>query len=256
MLSRSRKSEILAIAQSGGALKVEDLARRFDVAEQTIRRDLAQLSKTGQLERVHGGAVLSPGLGNLDYVQRRNRNAEGKRRIGRQCARHIPNGSSVFINIGTTTEAVACEMMTHTDLLVVTNSLNTANILAANPNIEIVVAGGTLRRTDGGLLGNMTTQFVDLFKFDYAIISCAGIDADGDLLDFDLQEVHATKAIMRQSKSAFVVADHSKILRSAPGRIGALADVDALFTDAPLPEDFAQKIEPLETEIHLCGVLL
>lgn len=252
MLGRDRKTEIISIAQSEGTLKVEDLSRRFGVAEQTIRRDLAQLSEAGQLERVHGGAVLSPGLGNLDYVQRRNRNMEGKRRIGRECVRHIPDGSSVFINIGTTTEAVASELMTHRDLLIVTNSLNTANILAANPNIEIVVAGGTLRRADGGLLGNMTTQFVDLFKFDYAIISCAGIDADGDLLDYDLQEVHATKTIMRRSKTAFVVADHSKVLRSAPGKIGNLAEVNALFTDTPLPAELSQIAKETKTDVFVC----
>ncbi|WP_424829999.1 DeoR/GlpR family DNA-binding transcription regulator [Ruegeria sp.] len=249
MLSRNRKSEILQIAQSEGTIRVEDLARRFNVAEQTIRRDLSQLSDAGHLERVHGGAILSSGLGNLDYVQRRNRNTQGKALIGRECARHVPNGSTVFINIGTTTEAVAREMLTHTDLLVVTNSLNTANILAANPNIEIVVAGGSLRRTDGGLLGNLTTQVVDLFKFDFAIISCAGIDADLDLLDFDFQEVRATKSIIRQSKSAFVVADSSKILRSAPGRIGNLGDADTLFTDAPLPGEMSARLSNLETSV-------
>ncbi|MDA7965593.1 DeoR/GlpR family DNA-binding transcription regulator [Ruegeria sp.] len=253
MLSQNRKSEILQLAQSEGTIRVEDLARRFGVAEQTIRRDLAQLSQSGQLERVHGGAVMSSGLGNLDYMQRRNRNTEGKARIGRECARHIPNGATVFINIGTTTEAVAREMLTHTDLLVVTNSLNTANILAANPNIEIVVAGGSLRRTDGGLLGNLTTQVVDLFKFDFAIISCAGIDNDLDLLDFDFQEVRATKSIIRQSKSVFVVADSSKILRSAPGRIGNLDDADTLFTDAPLPDSLDAKSRGLDTSVIVAG---
>jgi len=180
-----------------------------------IRRDLAQLSEVGQLECVHGGAVLSSGIGNPECVQRCNRNTEGKARIGRDGARHISNGSTVFINIGPTTEAVAREMLTLKDLIVVTNSLNTDNILAANPDFEIVVADGSLRRTDGGLPGNLTTQVVDLFKFDYVIISCAGID-------FDFQEVRATRSILRQSKSAHVVADSSKTLRSAPGRVGNL----------------------------------
>ena len=85
-----------------------------------------------------------------------------------------------------------------------------------------------------GLLGNLTTQVVDYFKFDYAVISCAGIDTDGELLDFDLQEVHATQTIIRRSRSTFVVADQSKIMRTAPGRIGSVEDIDTLFTDAPL----------------------
>jgi DeoR family glycerol-3-phosphate regulon repressor len=98
----------------------------------------------------------------------------------------------------------------------------------------------------------MTTQFVDLFKFDYAIISCAGIDADGDLLDYDLQEVHATKTIMRQSKTAFVVADHSKILRSAPGKIGNLSEANALFTDTPLPPELSKIATAAGTDVFVC----
>lgn len=235
-----RKAQILEIARQDGSVTVEGLARQFDVTVHTIRRDLGDLADTGQIERVHGGAILSGGPTNIDYVQRQQMNAAGKQAIAKACAAAIPSKSTIFINIGTTTEAVARELMHHQDLMVVTNSLNTANILSANPNIDIVVAGGSLRRADGGLLGNLTTQIVDFFKFDYAVISCAGIDADGELLDFDLQEVHATQAIIRRSRAAFVVADQSKILRTAPGRIGSVEDIDTLFTDAPLPDTLAR----------------
>lgn len=249
MLGHDRKSKILEIAQSEGTLRVEDLAQRLGVADQTIRRDLSQLADAGQLERVHGGAVLSSPSSNLDYEKRRNRNAEGKQRIGRACASLVQNGSSVFMNIGTTAEAVASEMMGHSNLLVVTNSLNTANILAANPDIEIIVAGGTLRRADGGLLGNVTAQFLELFKFDHAIISCAGIDDDGDLLDFDLQEVHATQSILRQASSVHVVADSTKVRRRAPGKIANLRNVDTWVTDAELPRDLSDLCDNLQTRV-------
>lgn len=253
MLSHDRKSKILEIAQSEGTLRVEDLAQRLGVADQTIRRDLSHLAKSGQIQRVHGGAVLTSTARNLDYDRRRNRNIEGKRRIGQACARLINNGSSVFMNIGTTAEAVAAEMMGHSDLLVVTNSLNTANILAVNPNIEILVAGGTLRRTDGGLLGNMTAQFLELFKFDHAVISCAGIDDDGDLLDFDLQEVHATQSILRQASAVHVVADNTKVRRRAPGKISNLSKVDTWVTDAPLPEDLSTLCRETDTHVIVAG---
>lgn len=249
MLSHDRQSRILEIAQSEGTLRVEDLARRLGVADQTIRRDLSRLAQEGRIERVHGGAVLSSRESNLDYNKRRNRNATGKQQIGRACAQLIQNGSSVFINIGTTTEAVASELLGHSDLLVVTNSLNTANSLALNPEIEIIVAGGTLRRTDGGLLGNLTAQFLELFKFDHAVISCAGIDSDGDLLDFDLQEVHATQSILRQASSVHVVADHTKVGRRAPGKISNLAEVTTWITDAPLPDEYRDLCQALDTRV-------
>lgn len=251
MSSALRKSSILDIAQSEGRVSVEELSERFGVAVQTIRRDLAQLAQSGQLERVHGGAVPSTGLRNLDYMRRQKSNADGKSRIGQACAAKIPDGATVFVNIGTTTEAVARELMRHRNLLIVTNSLNSANILAANPEIDIIVAGGSLRRTDGGLLGNLTTQVVDLFKFDFAVISCAAIDDDGDLLDLDLKEVDATRAIIRQSKSTFVVADHTKIGQSAPGKIGSLENAHTLFTDAPLPSALAAKCDRFETRVQL-----
>lgn len=249
MLSHDRQSKILEIARLEGTLRVEDLAQRLGVADQTIRRDLSHLADAGKLERVHGGAILHSTANNLDYDRRRNRNIEGKRRIGRACATLIQNGSSVFINIGTTAEAVAAELMNHADLLVVTNSLNTANILSVNPNIEIMVAGGTLRRTDGGLLGNLTAQFLELFKFDHAVISCAAIDSDGDLLDFDLQEVHATQSILRQATSVHVVADTTKVNRRAPGKISNLGNIDTWVTDAPLPAELSELCHDLQTRV-------
>ncbi len=159
----------------------------------------------------------------------------------------------MFINSGTTAEAVAREMLGHSNLLVVTNSLNTANILSTNPEIDIIVAGGKLRRSDGGLLGNLTTQVMDFFKFDYSVISCAGIDTDGELLDFDLQEVHATQTIIRRSRKTFVVADASKVRRAAPGRIGSIADVDTLFTDAPVDPKLREIWSEFDLTIHIAG---
>ncbi|MDO6481337.1 DeoR/GlpR family DNA-binding transcription regulator [Shimia thalassica] len=247
-----RTVEILEIAKSEGKVLVDDLAQRFGVTTQTIRRDLADLAETGKLERVHGGAVMPSGVVNLDYVQRQELNAAGKARIGRACAAHVPENASIFVNIGTTNEAVSRELLSHKNLLIVTNSLNSANIISANPDCDIIVAGGNLRRSDGGLLGNLTTQVVDLFKFDLAIISCAGIDEEGDLLEFDLQEVHATKAILRQAKSTFVVADQTKIGRTAPGRIGNLASVTKVFTDAPLPLPINDLCSESETEMIVC----
>lgn len=249
MQNTLRSAEILELARTEGKVYVDQLAQHFDVSTQTIRRDLAELADTGKLERVHGGAILPSGVDNIDYLERKVLNADGKARIGRACADRVPENAAIFINIGTTTEAVSRALQAHKNLLVVTNSLNTANLLAANPDCEIVVAGGNLRRSDGGLLGNYTDQIVELFKFDLAIISCAGIDADGDLLDFDLQEVHATRAVIRQAKSVYVVADQSKIGRSAPGRIGNLAQVDKIFTDAPLPDALAQACLRHETEM-------
>jgi DeoR family glycerol-3-phosphate regulon repressor len=246
-----RQTEILDIARSEGRVIVDQLADRFGVTLQTIRRDLTDLSDAGLLDRVYGGAVIRKGVANIGYEERRRLNDEAKAAIARTCARDIPDNSSLFLNIGTTTEAVARELLGHRNLTVVTNNMNVANILVANDSCEIMVAGGVLRRSDGGLVGDLTAQFIEQFKVDFAIIGASALDADGDLLDFDLQEVRVSQALIRRARRTFLVADASKFQRSAPVRIVSLREIDALYTDRPLSADLTAQCREWGTEVAL-----
>lgn len=246
-----RQTEILGLARAEGRVVVEDLAERFAVTLQTIRRDLTELAEAGHLDRVHGGAVMRTGVSNIGYEERRRMNEPAKAAIGRACAQAIPDNCSMILNIGTTTEAVARELLGHRQITVVTNNMNVANILVANDSCEIMVAGGGLRRSDGGLVGDLTTQFIEQFKVDYAIIGVSALDHDGDLLDFDLAEVRVSKAIIRQSRHVFLVTDGSKLNRSAPARLASLAEIDALFIDTPLPDDLMRKCAEWGTAVHV-----
>lgn len=244
-----RHPEILDIARREGKVSVEGLAAHFGVTLQTIRRDLTDLAKAGRLERVHGGAVLPSGTTNIGYEERRSLNPRTKAAIARSCAARIPNGISLFLNIGTSTEAVAQELLHHQGLLVVTNNMNVANILVANPDCEIIVTGGHLRRADGGLVGNLAAETIRQFKFDLAVIGCSALDREGDLLDFDIQEVSVSQTILRQSRKTYLVADHTKFSRSAPARIASLADVDVFFTDKSLPADLSAACDGWGTQV-------
>lgn len=248
-----RQSEILDIARAEGRVAVEDLAERFGVTLQTIRRDLSELADAGKLDRVHGGAVLRAGVANFGYEERRLMNAEAKAAIGRACAAAIPENSSLFLNIGTTTEAVARALLKHRNLTVVTNNMNVAHILAANESCDVIVAGGVLRRSDGGLVGDLTTEAIGHFKVDYAIIGTSALDLDGDLLDFDPQEVRVSRAILHQARALCLVADASKLARRAPVRIASLAEIGRVFTDRPFPAGLAEKCRDWGTEVVVCG---
>lgn len=248
-----RQNEILEIAKGEGRVSVEDLAQRFDVTLQTIRRDLTELAESGYLDRVHGGAVPRVGVNNLGYDERRRLNAAAKAAIGKACAAAIPDNCSLILNLGTTTEAVARELLGHRNITVITNNMNVANILVNNPDCEIMVAGGALRRTDGGLVGELTTQFFEQFKVDYAVIGASALDIDGDLLDFDLAEVRVSKTIIRQARQTFVVCDHSKLDRSAPVRLASLSEIDEVFTDQGLPDALTRRCTEWKTRIHVAG---
>ena len=246
-----RQSEILEIAKGEGRVIVEDLAHRFDVTLQTIRRDLTELAESGYLDRVHGGAVPRAGVTNLGYDERRKINAAAKAAIGKACAAAIPDNCSIILNLGTTTEAVARELLGHRNITVITNNMNVANILVGNPDCEIMVAGGALRRSDGGLVGDLTTQFFEQFKVDFAVIGTSAMDTDGDLLDFDFAEVRVSKTIIRQARRSFLVCDHSKLARSAPVRLASLSEVDEVFIDLPLPEELSLRCKDWGTRINL-----
>jgi len=248
-----RHPEILEIARRQGRVTVEGLAERFGVTHQTIRRDLTDLAEAGRLERVHGGAILPSGTTNILYDERRILNRGAKVAIARACAEQVPEGSSVFLNIGTTPEAVAHELLRHRGLMIVTNNMNVANILAANRDCEIIVTGGTLRRLDGGLVGALTAATIRQFKFDIAVIGCSAMDEDGDMLDFDIQEVGVSQAIIGQARRTFLVADNSKFRRSAPARIASLSAIDTIFTDMALPDRLTGLCRDWGTGIDIAG---
>ena len=253
MAQTFRQAEILEIVRREGKASVDELAAYFNVTLQTIRRDLSELGEVGKIERVHGGAVLPSGTANIAYEQRRSLNHAGKRRIARACAAALPHDCSIFINLGTTTEAVASELLNHRDVLVVTNNMNVATILTPNEECQVIVTGGALRRSDGGLIGSLTTSTIQQFKFDYAVIGCSAMDEEGDILDFDIQEVGVSQMIIRQARNVFLVADHMKFQRNAPARIGSLGDVTCFFTDEPLPDRLTKACEDWGTKVFVNG---
>lgn len=232
-----RQEEILALAKEQGKVLVEDLANHFQVTPQTIRKDLNDLCDGKVLSRVHGGAVFPSGNENVKYEARRSMAAVEKQAIGKAAAEIIPDNSSLFINIGTTTEAVGEALVDHRELMVITNNINVANRLRVFPSIEVIIAGGVVRGSDGGIVGEAAVDFIRQFKVDYAVIGVSAIDADGALLDFDFREVKVAQAIIANARHVILVTDASKFERTAPVRMGHVSQVHTFITDrCPSPE--------------------
>lgn len=244
-----RQTDILEIARREGRVDVESLAVRFAVTPQTIRKDLNDLCDTEKLQRVHGGAVFPSNTVNLAYQARREIAAGGKARIAEAVAGLIPDGASLILNIGTTTEQVAHALRRHQELLVITNNLNVAMILSDAPGIELVISGGMVRKSDGGIVGAVAVDLIRQFKVDYAIIGASGIDEEGALLDFDYREVRVAQAILGQARKKILVADHTKFERRAPVQIGHITDLDVFVSDAPPPVHIAELCAEAEVEL-------
>jgi DeoR family glycerol-3-phosphate regulon repressor len=226
-----RQAEIVEMAKGQGRVGVDALVAHFGVTAQTIRKDLNDLCENGLLKRVHGGAVFPSGVQNMQYEARRQIAADEKDAIGAAAARLIPNNASLFINIGTTTEAVSQALLEHTGLMVITNNINVANRMRVYPNFEVVIAGGIVRGSDGGVVGEAAVDFIKQFKVDFAVIGTSAIDEDGALLDFDYREVKVAQAIIANARHVILVSDSTKFDRTAPVRIAHLSQVDSFITD-------------------------
>jgi DeoR family transcriptional regulator, glycerol-3-phosphate regulon repressor len=231
-----RQQQILTLARKAGSVGVDGLAAQFEVTPQTIRKDLNELCDARHLTRTHGGAMLSSGVENVAYEARRQIAASEKQLIGKLAASLIPNNCSLFINIGTTTEEVARALVHHEGLLVITNNIHVASILAPVPKIEIIVVGGVVRKSDGGIVGETAIDTIRQFKVDHAVMGVSAIDEEGALLDFDYREVRAAQAILSNSRNVILAADNTKFLRSAPVRIGHMSDINVFVTDRPPPD--------------------
>lgn len=236
MTENIRLNDILDLARRTGKVTTDSLARRFGVTVQTARRDLNALCDAGHLVRVYGGAVLPSGTRNIGHDDRVVLHAEGKERMAAEVARRIPDGASVFLDIGTTLEAVARRLAGHRNLMVVTNNLHAGNALTGAPGVDLILTGGLLRSSDGGLVGETTAEFVRQFRPDYALLGASALSEDGDALDYDFREVRVAQTVMGLARTSWLMADRSKFARSAPVRIGQIAEFDAFVTDAPPPE--------------------
>jgi DeoR family glycerol-3-phosphate regulon repressor len=249
----ARHARIVAMARSAGSVSVDDLAARLNVTPQTIRKDLNQLARQTMLSRVHGGAVITSGTDNLAYEARRTVATGAKAAIGRAAASLIPNEASLFINIGTTTEAVAAALVGHAGLMVISNNLNVVDQLDGRDGIEVVVVGGQVRRGDRAVVGPLAMEFIRTFKVDYALIGASALDPDGSLLDFSVAEVQVTQTIIRNARQVILVADSSKLGRPAPVRIGQVADIDYLVTDRLIDPGFLRLCEDGGVKVVTAG---
>jgi DeoR family glycerol-3-phosphate regulon repressor len=233
-----RHQQIIELVKKHGYVSTEELVESFNVSPQTIRRDLNELADANKIRRYHGGATIPLSSENTSYTTRKSHNFSEKDLIAEELVKYIPDGATLFIDIGTTPEAVARALnKNHKQLRIVTNNMNVAAILLANPEFKVILAGGEVRSRDGGIIGEATLDFIKQFRLDFGILGISGIDFDGSLLDFDYHEVRVKQAIIDNSRSIFLAVDHSKFGRNAMVKLGNISQVHSVFTDQRPPEE-------------------
>ncbi|MBS0959698.1 MULTISPECIES: DeoR/GlpR family DNA-binding transcription regulator [Acetobacter] len=248
--SLQRQKHILKLVQKRGYVTNEDLATELNVTVQTVRRDVNFMATENLINRHHGGAAALSPLENIDYAERQILNFKEKDLIGKKAAQLIPDGSSLFINIGTTTEAFARALRHHKSLKIITNNIHVASLLTPAPACSLTITGGVVRLRDGGIIGPAATHMIEQYRADFGVIGISGIDEDGTLLDFDAEEINVAQAIIRNARTVILLADHTKLKRRPMARVGHLADIDVLYTDLPLPDHLNTIATQANVSVH------
>ena len=250
-----RHDQLLALVTSHGYISNEELAHKLNVTTQTIRRDIRALSQQGLVSRHHGGAGKMPNLVNTDFSIRETTHTDEKTLIAQAISEYIPDGSTIFITIGTTVEFIAKALEKKNNIRIITNSLHVANLLYTNKSLEVIVVGGILRAHNSGIIGPNTTNFISHFRADYLITSLGAIAEDGSLLDFDINEVATVKTMMNYSKNIILAVDHSKFFTSAGVELGHIKQVTDIFTNEKPPSAIMKIIKENKIKLHITNVI-
>lgn len=232
-------------------MRVQRLAADLDVSEETVRRNLKRLAESGLVDKTHGGARLAGPGGEDDFQDRLGQSPEAKQRIARHVAGQIRDGSSLFLDVGSTTSYIADALRDHSGLMVVTNSVSVAYKLATRGGNRVYMAGGALRAHDGGAFGAEALRFADNFRTDLAVLSIAGITVDAGFMLHDLEEAEFSRRVLHNAARRMVAADSAKMGRVAPITLCAPDLIDVLVTDVALSADLAAAARTWNTRVEV-----
>lgn len=237
MLAAERKLKIIEYVKEHRIASVAQLAEIFQVHEATIRRDLSEIEKHGELKRTHGGVVLNEGIySEPPFSTRATEQVEEKDRIGKGTADLVEKGESIILDSGTTTLHIAKYLLDKQDITVVTNDINIAHELRDAPGVKLLVTGGLLYPENYMLNGIYTNELLDSLHVQKAFIGTPAIHRKYGLTHFDEQIVPAKKYMIKAAQEVIVVADHTKIDKVSLHTVSPIQDIHKLITGSEITE--------------------
>ena len=252
MYAEERQQAIADLLTQRGRLSVTELAQRFTVTTETVRRDLSTLERAGIVRRVHGGAIPAASLSVLEVAvnERDLAQSEQKDRVAEAAVAYLPtNGGSVLLDAGTTTARLAGLLPLDVAFTVFTNAVPIAGRLAGRGNVDLHVLPGRVRRTTQAAVGEETVAAISRLRTDVAFVGTNGLSVAHGLSTPDASEAAAKNAMIRSAQRVVVLADSSKIGHESTVRFGDLDQVDVLITDDGLRDDDRATLEAHDIEV-------
>lgn len=250
MLTDERHQFIRDQLAAEGKVLAGELASRFGVSEDTVRRDLRELAKAGQLRRVYGGAVPSAPFATATIGQRSGHAVEAKARLAKAAVAVLAAGQTLFIDGGTTNEAIARAIPRDIGLTVATNSLGVASALADHPSIELIMLGGRYVRELGTCVGGETLAAVAQLGADLFFLGSCGLDVSRGVTAFDSAEAEVKRAMAKNSAGIVIAVTNDKLATAAPYRVAAPDAIRHLVVERTAPAAILADFERRGVEIR------
>lgn len=247
MIPAVRQQRIVARLRQRGGQTVGDLAASLDVSPSTIRRDLSLMELEGVLRRSFGGAVLAPErdepIGDAALTNR-----EEKLAIATAAGRFVEDGMAVIIDVGSTALALATSLRGR-ELTIITASLPVFAVFAHEPSVRILLLGGGYSADYQCTTGHMTVNALKDVRADVAFLGCSGVSPGGDIRDNTADQVPVKRAIIAAAAASVLLSDATKYPGQGTYTVGAISDMAAVVTTAPLPVAVRKKLDISGTEV-------
>lgn len=255
MLPNQRREKIFEMIKEDGSAKVVELARIFKVTEVTIRQDLEKIEAEGLIVKEHGGAFLKnveDQVRTISLVHQEN--MDKKERIAEKCLEYIESGDTIILDSGSTTTEIAKKLKGLKNLTVITNALNIALLLGTEPGIDVIMTGGEFKPPTLSLTGQKAADFFKGLNVQKLFLATAGISLKSGLTYPSISDIVVKKAMIDAAETTYLVADSTKMGKSALASLGALSLIDYIITDEGIEEKHKQVFKDNEIEVIIAAL--
>ena len=246
---KQRLNQIVSAVIEAGSLDVATLASRFDVSEATVRRDLELLEEQRLVSRTRGGAATNVAFNDLPLGYKTAQDLAEKRRIAQHALTYLDGARVIGMTGGTTLTEFARGLMNRDSLMIVTNALNIAVNLVANPGLRVLAAGGEVRSSSLETIGPVAEAFLDDYNVDVAFLGVDGVDPVAGCTNYDPVGARVNRVLQQRARLTVVLADATKISKVALAQVCPLSEVDVLVTDTRVPAELVKQIRDLGCEV-------
>lgn len=246
-----RRNQIMALLKEKGTVLVNDLSKRFNVSEVSVRTDLRVLEEQRQLTRFHGGAGLISTSDNETFLEERYcLSKDPKARIAVAAAQLVKEGDTIILDSGSTTMMVAQELLKIKNITVITNNLPAAAILSDSPDITLVICGGTVRHKTRSMHGAITENSLNGIRGDIMFVGADGIDLKVGLTTFN-EGYNISSVMANISAKVVAVIDSTKFNRTGFNLVLPIEKLDLIITDNKLLPEHKQNLENLTIDFQV-----